>query len=118
MGATCTDAKGNVVTLNRGTMLPIEKGLAPEIRLRSSSSIRRATWSRRGAIAACRPKGFHGCFFDYENNFWLGGSGDGIVQKWARDGSKMLLQIGTKGKCDGPDGKCVPAQGSTPVTPS
>ena len=25
MGATCTDAKGSVVTLNRGNMLPIEK---------------------------------------------------------------------------------------------
>ena len=27
MGATCTDAKANVVSLNRGNMLPIEKSL-------------------------------------------------------------------------------------------
>jgi hypothetical protein len=106
MGATCTDAKGNVVTLNRGTMLPIEKGLAlksapPIIEFDPAGNVVKA-WGDRGML----PEGLHGCFFDYENNFWLGGSGDGIVQKWARDGSKMLLQIGTKGKCDGPDGKC------------
>lgn len=106
MGATCADAKGNVVTLNRGNMLPIEKGLAlksapPIIEFDPAGNLVKA-WGDRDAL----PEGLHGCFFDYENNFWLGGNGDGIVQKWTRDGSKMLMQIGTKGKCDGPDGKC------------
>jgi hypothetical protein len=106
MGATCTDAKGSVVTLNRGNMLPIEKSLTlksapPIIEFDSAGNLVKA-WGDRAVL----PEGLHGCFFDYENNFWLGGNGDGIVQKWTRDGTKMLLQIGTKGKCDGPDGKC------------
>ena len=48
------------------------------------------------------PRGLHGCFIDYQNNVWVGGYLDGIVQKWTRDGKKMLLQIGTRGSCDGP----------------
>ena len=106
MGATCTDAKGSVVALNRGNMLPIEKSLTlksapPIIEFDSAGNLVKA-WGDRDVL----PEGLHGCFFDYENNFWLGGNGDGIVQKWTRDGTRMLLQIGTKGKCDGPDGKC------------
>jgi hypothetical protein len=46
--------------------------------------------------------GSHGCFIDYEDNVWVAGSQDGVVQKWSHDGKKMLLQIGTKGVCDGP----------------
>jgi hypothetical protein len=38
----------------------------------------------------------HGCYVDYRNNIWVGGNLDGVVQKWTHDGSKMLLQIGTK----------------------
>jgi hypothetical protein len=47
------------------------------------------------------PQGAHGCYVDHENNLWIGGYQDGVVQKWSLDG-KMLLQIGTKGVCDGP----------------
>ena len=37
------------------------------------------------------PGVIHGCFVDHENNIWLTGNGDGIVQKWSHDG-KLLLQ--------------------------
>ena len=47
------------------------------------------------------PQTAHGCFVDHEDNLWLSGLGDGIVQKWSHDGHKLLLQIGEKGKCDG-----------------
>lgn len=53
-------------------------------------------------MSAVLPQGTHGCFVDYEGNLWVGGNSDGIVQKWSHDGKKMLLQIGTKGVCDGP----------------
>jgi len=33
-------------------------------------------------------------------NVWIAGNGDGVVQKWTRDGSTMLLQIGQKFTCD------------------
>jgi hypothetical protein len=47
------------------------------------------------------PQGMHGCYVDYQDNVWIGGNGDGIVQKYSQ-GGKMLMQIGTKGVCDGP----------------
>ena len=41
---------------------------------------------------------------DSENNVWLTSAGDGILQKWSHDGSKLLLQIGKKGVFDSSDG--------------
>jgi hypothetical protein len=46
---------------------------------------------------------FHGCTFDKEDNMWLVSVGDGILQKWSRDG-KLLLQVGKKGVIDSSDG--------------
>lgn len=53
-------------------------------------------------MSAVLPHNTHGCYVDYEGNVWVGGNADGVVQKWSHDGKKMLLQIGTKGVCDGP----------------
>ena len=50
------------------------------------------------------PKSLHGCFVDRDGNFWVAGSGDGIVQKYSHDGSKLLLQIGVRGIVDSSDG--------------
>jgi DNA-binding beta-propeller fold protein YncE len=50
------------------------------------------------------PKQVHSCFVDYENNLWIAGSKDGIVQKYTHDGSKLLLQIGTRSVLDSSDG--------------
>jgi sugar lactone lactonase YvrE len=52
-------------------------------------------------VAAVLPNSIHGCFVDREDNIWIAGNGDGIVQKWTHDGKRLLLQIGEKGKCDG-----------------
>ncbi|HWZ73141.1 MAG TPA: hypothetical protein VN326_16930 [Casimicrobiaceae bacterium] len=52
---------------------------------------------------AVLPNGIHGCYVDYQDNVWIGGNGDGVVQKYTHDGSVMLLQIGTKFVCDRPD---------------
>ena len=41
---------------------------------------------------------------DPSGNIWIAGHFDGIVQKYTHDGSKMLLQIGIKGKYDSADG--------------
>src|SRR5438067_432162 len=51
---------------------------------------------------AVLPNGMHGCYVDYQDNVWIGGNGDGVVQKYTHDGSVMLLQIGTKFVCDRP----------------
>jgi hypothetical protein len=52
---------------------------------------------------AVLPNGMHGCYIDYQDNVWIGGNSDGVVQKYTHDGSVMLLQIGTKFLCDRPD---------------
>ncbi len=53
--------------------------------------------------AAYMPHGAHGCYVDYQGNIWVGGNGDGIVQKYPADGGGGVytLQIGVKGQCDG-----------------
>lgn len=53
--------------------------------------------------SAVLPQNTHGCFVDHEDNVWVGGNADGVVQKWSPDGKKLLLQIGRKGVCDGPE---------------
>jgi len=55
------------------------------------------------------PQGIHGCFVDYQDNVWIAGNGDGVVQKWSHDGKTMLLQIGEKGHCDGNAAPASPA---------
>src|ERR1700731_1129296 len=42
--------------------------------------------------------------FDPDGNVWVTGTGDGIVQKYSHDGSKLLLQIGKRGVVDSSDG--------------
>jgi len=49
---------------------------------------------------AVLPNGLHGCFVDAQGNVWVAGTGDGVVQKYSGDGVQMLLQIGTKFRCD------------------
>jgi hypothetical protein len=58
--------------------------------------------------AAYLPHGAHGCYVDYQGYVWLGGNGDGIVQKYnpatansQQDMATFVTQIGTKGMCDG-----------------
>jgi DNA-binding beta-propeller fold protein YncE len=46
----------------------------------------------------------HGCTLDKEDHLWITGTGDGIVQKYTHDGSKLLLQIGKMGMFDSSDG--------------
>jgi len=55
------------------------------------------------------PHGAHGCYIDYQGNLWVGGNGDGVVQKYnpkaaaaAGASATYITQIGTHGVCDGP----------------
>jgi len=59
-------------------------------------------------FAAYLPHGAHGCYVDYQGYVWLGGNGDGIVQKYnpatansQQEAATFVAQIGTKGMCDG-----------------
>jgi DNA-binding beta-propeller fold protein YncE len=49
------------------------------------------------------PTDVHGCTFDAQDNLWVAGNEDAIVQGYSHDG-KLLLQIGTKDLYDSSDG--------------
>jgi NHL repeat len=103
IGGVCVDAQDHVFILNRGNLNPKEKMLAkgapPVIEFDPDGNVVN-TWGNRDLM----PKVLHGCFIDNQGNFWTAGNHDGIVQKYTHDGSKMLLQIGTRGKFDSADG--------------
>ncbi len=116
VGGNCTDSHDNIFVLNRGwqqggsgKLLPFEamSGVAaPPITVFDPAGNLIGSWGDASLLAPgggtkVMPEALHGCFVDYENNIWIGGSGDGVVQKYNHDG-KLLLQIGTKGVCDAP----------------
>ena len=113
VGASCIDSRDHVITVNRGFLpgglLPQEGSQSvpsPPVILYDTEGNVAASWgdptlTPEGA-AAVLPHGIHGCATDEMDNIWIAGNSDGVVQKWTRDGSEMLLQIGTKGLCDGP----------------
>src|SRR5215468_5400593 len=108
VGGTCVDSKDHVFTVNRGfqgNLVSPETVIAvpspPVIEYDSDGNVVNA-WPTDPAKQARLPTGIHGCFVDYQDNVWIAGNGDGIVQKYTHDGSTLLLQIGTKGMCDWP----------------
>lgn len=59
-------------------------------------------------VSTYLPNGAHGCFVDYQGNLWIGGNGDGVVQRYnpavaATQGAAAVwdVQIGVKDQCDG-----------------
>src|SRR6266705_1177224 len=104
VGGTCVDSKDHVFTVNRafqnGLVAPetvIEVASPPIIEYDRDGNVVNA-WGNPAIL----PTSIHGCFVDYQDNVWIAGNGDGIVQKYTHDGSTLLLQIGTKGVCDWP----------------
>jgi hypothetical protein len=102
-GGVCIDAHDHVFIINRGDLSPAEQKTStaspPIIEFDPAGNVINS-WGNRDAL----PKGLHSCTIDFENNIWIGGNQDGIVQKYTHDGSKMLLQIGTRGLLDTSDG--------------
>jgi len=103
LGGVCVDAQDHVFIANRqdleeketetGTSAPPLIEFDPEGNVVNSFGDPKVV-----------PKTIHSCFVDRENNLWVAGSADGVVQKYTHDGSKLLLQIGTKGVLDSSDG--------------
>lgn len=103
IGGVCIDARDHVFILNRrdltdndldaGRQAPVVIEFDPDGNVVNSFGDPDST-----------PNTPHGCAVDAENNVWMTGNGDGIVQKYSHDGSKLLLQIGKKGVVDSSDG--------------
>src|SRR5579864_3841280 len=103
IGGVCIDSRDHVFLLNRrdltdndldaGHQAPVVIEFDPEGNVVNSFGDPDST-----------PNGPHGCTVDPENNLWVTGTGDGIVQKYTHDGSKLLFQIGKRGVVDSSDG--------------
>ena len=103
IGGVCIDSRDHVFILNRrdltdndldaGHQAPVVIEFDPEGNVVNSFGDPDTT-----------PNTPHGCAVDAENNVWMTGNGDGIVQKYSHDGSKLLFQIGKRGVVDSSDG--------------
>lgn len=103
LGSVCVDAQDHVFVFNRSNLLTDNEREAghpapPVIEFDPEGNVFNS-WGDLDSL----PKGLHGCGFDHEGNVWI--TGDmGMVQKYTHDGSKLLLQIGTKNTYDTSDG--------------
>jgi 6-phosphogluconolactonase (cycloisomerase 2 family) len=106
VGGVCVDAQDHVfvMTSRAGELTETEQKIATEappiIEFDPDGKVINS-WGDRNVLPGTE---LHGCFVDRQSNLWISGSQDGIVQKYSHDGSKMLLQIGTRGKFDSSDG--------------
>ncbi len=102
-GSICTDAAHDqLVVTNRRDITAEEAETsmqAPSVLFFDTAGHLIQSWGDSTTV----PGVVHGCFVDHENNVWLTGNGDGIVQRWSRDG-RLLLQIGKRGVFDTSDG--------------
>jgi len=98
----CVDSHDHVVVVNRRNITKEEAETstnAPTIIMFDAAGNVIKSWGDPNVV----PDTIHGCSFDKEDNVWVAGNGDGIVQKYSHDG-KFLLQIGTRGVVDSSDG--------------
>jgi sugar lactone lactonase YvrE len=115
IGGTCVDSHDHIFTLNRGwqnsalgklhTFEAMSSIAAPPVVAYDPEGNLVLSWGDPshlvpGGGTKVMPESLHGCVVDHEDNVWIAGNADGIVQKYSHDG-KLLLQIGTKGVCDG-----------------
>ena len=115
VAGTCVDSRDHVFIVTRGNLVNSPETLdsvpaPPVIEFNRDGKVVNA-WGDRNVL----PNGIHGCFIDYQDNIWIAGNGDGIVQKYTRDGSRLLLQIGTRGVCDNPPGNACGNSGANPA---
>jgi hypothetical protein len=113
VGGLCIDRQDHVFGINRGGLTALEtqvgKVAAPPVIEYDQEGNIVNSWGDPEVL----PLAIHGCFFDHENNIWIGGSGGGMVQKWSHDGTRLLLQIGDRVACDGPCGETASLNSST-----
>jgi DNA-binding beta-propeller fold protein YncE len=103
LGGLCVDAQDHVLILNRQDVLEGDLNAGrlapPMIEFDAAGSVVNF-W---GDPQLLDPR-LHSCHFDKDGNVWVASAPSGMVQKYTHDGSRMLLQIGTKGVVDSSDG--------------
>ncbi len=102
VGGNCVDSHDHTVIVDRRNITDEEKETSmatpPIIMFDTAGNMVRA-WGDPEVV----PDSIHGCFFDTEDNVYVGGNGDGIIQKYSHEGA-LLMQIGKRGRFDTIDG--------------
>jgi DNA-binding beta-propeller fold protein YncE len=102
-GGICVDAKDHVFEVNRGDLQDKEKltgqPAPPVLEYDPEGNLVNSFGDPKLV-----PDSIHGCYVDKDNDVYVGGNDDAIMQKFTHDGSKMLLQIGVKGSFDTDNG--------------
>ena len=103
LGGVCVDSQDHVFILNRQDVIDGDLNggkLAPSIIEIDPAGNVVNSW---GDPKLLDPR-LHSCHTDKDGNMWIASAPSGMVQKYSHDGSKLLLQIGTKGVFDSSDG--------------
>ena len=110
VAGTCLDANDHLFTINRGSTGGPPGNLTAKEAIVGKPSPPVIEFDRDGNVVNAwgdlklLPNGLHGCFVDFQNNIWIAGNGDGIVQKYSHSGVWQMT-IGVRGMCDGPCGE-------------
>jgi DNA-binding beta-propeller fold protein YncE len=102
-GGICVDAQDHVFEMNRGDLQDKEELVATPAAPFLEYDVDGNLVNSFGTFKTA-PNSPHGCILDKENNIYVAGNIDAVLQKYTHDGSKMLLQIGTKGLFDSSTG--------------
>ena len=103
VGAVCIDSHDHVIITNRRDITEEEMETskqAPSVIIFDLAGNMVDAWDGDWDKV---PGVIHGCYADKDNNIWLTGNGDGVIQKYSHDG-KLLLQIGKRGVFDTDNG--------------
>jgi sugar lactone lactonase YvrE len=103
LGGVCVSADDHVLLLNRQDVLDGELNagqLAPLVIELDAAGNLVNSWGDPALLEAR----LHSCHFDKDGNIWIASAPSGMVQKYSRDGRRLLTQIGKKGVFDSSDG--------------
>src|SRR5437660_7862096 len=84
LGGVCTDSHDHIVVVNRRDITAEEAETAqqaPSIIMFDLAGNVVASWGDTNTV----PNSIHGCAFDKDNNVWVGGNNDGVIQKYSHD---------------------------------
>jgi len=102
LGGVCSDSHDHIIVTNRRDITDEEKETskqAPSVLIFDRAGTLVDSWGDTTTV----PATIHGCAADRDNNIWVTGSDDGLLQKYTHAG-KLLLEIGKRGVVDTSDG--------------
>jgi DNA-binding beta-propeller fold protein YncE len=102
IGGVCVDSHDHIAIVDRNNTTDEEKQTnipVPTFVMFNTDGEVVNSWGDPDVV----PTDVHGCSFDADDNLWVGGNGDAIVQGYSHEG-ELILQIGTKHLFDTDDG--------------